>query len=339
MNTTNTYPAILNLIIGRQELSAEQIEFAFAGILKGIWTPAQTAAFLIAMKIKGETPLELAAAAAQMRSLAVPVKVDEDSIIDTCGTGGDGAGLFNISTAASFVAVGAGARVAKHGNRALSSASGSADVLVELGIPIDLPPDKIADMIMNNGFGFMFAPNHHPAMRHAAAVRKELGVRTMFNLLGPLANPARARRQVVGVFSPTLLLPYAETLAAAGATRAMTVHGDGLDEITIAAPSDIAEVNNGAVIRTTISPQDFGLSIASLDTLRVSSAVESAMLIRKIFAGENGPARDIVTLNAAAALVVADIADSFADGVLRAQQSLDSYAAQNALAAAIAAAA
>ena len=301
------------------------------GILEGAWTPAQTAGFLIALKIKGETVGELAAAARLMREMAVPVPLNDDSAVDTCGTGGDGAGLFNVSTAAAFVAAGAGARIAKHGNRALSGVSGSADALSELGVPLDLPPPRIAAMIREIGVGFMFAPNHHPAVRHAAPVRKELGVRTMFNLLGPMTNPAGVRRQVAGVFDAALLAPFAETLAAGGALRAMTVYGGGLDEISIAGETDIAELKDGAIVRRTIAPQDFGLPSASLDSLRVSSAAESADVIRGVLDGKKGAARDIVLLNAAAALIVADIAEDFADGVARAAEAVDSGAARKKL--------
>ncbi|MBE8158058.1 MAG: anthranilate phosphoribosyltransferase [Betaproteobacteria bacterium] len=331
MDAAHSYRELLTHLLARRDLAAAQMAAAMRGILEGAWTPAQTAGFLVALKIKGETPAEIAAAAAVMRAMAVPVPLDDDSAVDTCGTGGDGAGLFNISTAAAFVAAGAGARVAKHGNRALSGVSGSADVLSELGVTLNLTPQKIAAMIRDTGIGFMFAPNHHPAVRHAAPVRKELGVRTVFNLLGPMCNPAGVRRQVVGVYDLALLAPYAETLGAAGALRALVVYGGGLDEITIAGETDIAELKDGAVLRRTLSPEDAGLAAAPLDSLRVSSAAESAALIRRVLAGETGAARDIVLLNAAAALIVAEIADDFADGVRRAAAAIDSGAAQKKL--------
>ena len=334
MNKEFSYKEILECLLAQQALPDEQMRAAMYGILEGVWEPAQTAGFLIALKCKGETINELAAAAKCMREMAVPVPLQDDSAVDTCGTGGDGAGLFNISTAAAFVAAGAGARIAKHGNRALSGVSGSADVLSELGVPLDLSPHEIAAMIRNIGVGFMFAPNHHPAMRHAAPVRKALGVRTMFNLLGPMTNPAGVRRQVVGVYDPALLAPFAEALAAGGALRAMTVHGDGLDEIGIGGETEIAELRDGAIFRRTIAPEDFGLHSAPLESLRVSSAAESAAIIRAVLNGETGPARDIVLLNAAAALIVADIADDFADGTRRAAAAIDSGAAQKKLAAA-----
>ncbi|MGU9950778.1 MAG: anthranilate phosphoribosyltransferase, partial [Gammaproteobacteria bacterium WSBS_2016_MAG_OTU1] len=217
------YKELLAELLSRRNLSAGQMESAILAILQGVWTPAQTAGFLIAIKIKGETPEELAAAATAMRQMMTPASINDEQLVDTCGTGGDGAKLFNISTAAAFVAAAAGVRIAKHGNRAVSGSSGSSDVLAELGMPLDLSPDKIAECIRQTGIGFMFAPNHHPAMRHAAPVRKELGVRTMFNLLGPMTNPAGARRQVVGVYDPQLLTPYAETLTAIGTIRALVV--------------------------------------------------------------------------------------------------------------------
>ena len=336
MDAAHSYREILSRLLARRDLAAAQTESAVRGVLEGAWTPAQTAGFLVALKIKGETPAELAAAAKTMRQMAVPVPLNDESAVDTCGTGGDGAGLFNISTAAAFAAAGAGARVAKHGNRALSGVSGSADVLSELGVPLDLPPQKTAESIRETGFGFMFAPNHHPAMRHAAPVRKELGVRTVFNLLGPLSNPAGVRRQVVGVYDSALLAPYAETLGAAGALRAMVVHGGGVDEITVAGETEIAELKDGAVFRRTVSPEDAGLSEWTLDSLRVSSAAESAALVCKVLDGEKGAARDIVLLNAAAALIVADIAADFADGVRRAAESVDSGEARRRLKAAAA---
>lgn len=320
-------------VLARQELDAERMERLVGGILRGEWTSAQIAGFLVAIKARGETPAELAAAAKTMRQFASPVrtKSDPDSLVDTCGTGGDGAGLFNVSTAAAFVAAAAGARIAKHGNRALSGASGSADALAELGIPPDLPAEATAEMIDQIGVGFMFAPNHHPAMRHAAPVRKELGVRTMFNLLGPMTNPAGARRQLVGVYAPDLVLPYAETLASAGALRAMVAHGGGIDEISIAGETEIAELKDGAVMRRAVSPEDAGLAPAPLDSLRVSSPEESAAMIRQVLAGEKGPARDMVLMNAAATLIVADVAGDFLDGAQRAAEAVDSGAAQQKL--------
>lgn len=329
-----SYSSLLSQALARRELSPEEMTAAFNGILRGEWTPAQIAGFLIAMKVKGETPNELAAAAKTMRDMAQAVPLNDDSAIDTCGTGGDGGGIFNVSTAAAIVAAAAGAKVAKHGNRAMSGASGSADVLAELGVPLDLSPAEIAERIQRDNFGFMFAPNHHPAVRFAVPVRKELGVRTMFNLLGPMASPAGVRRQVVGVFDSQLLVPYLETLAAAGALRAMTVHGGGLDEITIAGETDIAELKEGALTRRTITPEDAGLQFAELDSLRVSSAAESAALIRRVLDGEKGAARDMTILNTAAALIVADIAEDFADGAAQAAKAIDSGAAKDKLAAA-----
>ena len=324
---------ILESLVARRDLSAEAMQDAIRGILTGAWTPVQTSAFLAAARAKGETPSEIAAAAAVMRELSekVPLHDLADSAIDTCGTGGDGAGLFNISTASAIVAAAAGARVAKHGNRAASSTSGSADVLAELGVSLDLSPPQIAECIRKIGIGFMFAPNHHPAMKHAVPVRKELGIRTLFNLLGPMTNPAGARRQVVGVFSAHLLPTYIEALIAGGATRAMVVHGGGLDEITIDGDTDIAEWKNGAVVHRAISPPDAGLRTAKLDSLRVGSAAESAEKVRAVLGGDAGAARDIVLLNTAAALQVADLADDFASGVMQAAAAIDSGAGKTKL--------
>ena len=300
------------MLVEGRNLPEDAIFAALDGILSGKWTMAQTAAFLTAMKIKGETPDELSAAARALRIKATPLPpISDKNAIDVCGTGGDGIGTFNISTAAAFVAAGAGATVAKHGNRAVSSTSGSSDILAKLGMPLDLSPAAVAECINNIGIGFMFAPNHHPAMKHVAGVRRELGTRTMFNLLGPLINPAGVGRQLIGVFSPDLLIPYAKTLAALGNTRSMVVHGDGLDEITIAGESEIAEIKDGAVIRYTIKPEDVGLSSASLSGLLVSSVEESEAIFLAVLEGEKGAARDIVLLNAAAALLVADWAKDF----------------------------
>ena len=301
-------------------------------ILGGEWTAAQSAAFLTAMKIKGETPKELAAAAGVMRNKVAAVSTPADkNAVDVCGTGGDGIGTFNISTAAAFVAAGAGVTVAKHGNRAVSSVSGSSDILLALGMPLDLSPTTVADSINTVGIGFMFAPNHHPAMKYVAGVRRELGIRTMFNLLGPLANPAGVKRQLVGVFSPQLLLPYAETLAALGGIRAMVVHGGGLDEITIAGDSEIAELKDGAVIRRTIRPEDAGLARADLNELLVSSAEESKTILLAVLAGKKGSTRDIVLLNAAAALIIADLAEDFPEAVAKAAEAIDKGAAEKKL--------
>ena len=328
----NHFSDILAMLVEGRNLPEDSIFAALDGILSGQWTMAQTAAFLTAMKIKGETSDELSAAARTLRIKATPLPpIADKNAIDVCGTGGDGIGTFNISTAAAFVAAGAGATVAKHGNRAVSSTSGSSDILAKLGMPLDLSPAAVAQCINNIGIGFMFAPNHHPAMKHVAGVRRELGTQTMFNLLGPLANPAGVGRQLIGVFSPNLLIPYAKTLAALGSARSMVVHGDGLDEITIAGESEIAEIKDGAIIRYAIKPEDVGLSSASLSGVLVSSVEESEAIFLAVLEGEKGAARDIVLLNAAAALLVADLAKDFPDAVSQAAAAIDQGAAKEKL--------
>ena len=324
------YRDILAALCGGNDLNADDMRAAMAGILGGEWTAAQTGAFLAAMKIKGETPAELAAAAQTMREHAVAVNAPPDAI-DMCGTGGDGARVFNVSTAATFVAAAAGAVVAKHGNRAVSGSSGSSDVLAALGVPLDMTPEKVGETISQTGVGFIFAPNHHPAMKHAAGVRRELGVRTMFNLLGPMTNPAGVARQVVGVFAPELVAPYAETLAALGAKRAMVVHGAGLDEITIAGETDYAEVEDGAVVRGTVAPEDAGLRRAQLSEIAAASVDESKKIVLAVLDGDKGAARDITILNAAAGLMVAGVASDFADGAKRAAEAIDNGSAKKKL--------
>lgn len=325
---------IISHLCDGRDLTDAQTQAMMRGILSGDWTSAQIAGALIALKIKGETPDEIAAAAAVMRDMATPVELDAATAaaaVDTCGTGGDGAGAFNISTTAAFVVAACGARVAKHGNRAMSGASGSADVLEALGMPMDMPPARIARLISTVGIGFMFAPNHHAAARHAAPARRELGIRTLFNLLGPLANPAGARRQVVGVFAAELLTPYAEVLGKLGATRAMVVHSNGLDEVSVCDETDIAEWRDGAVTRWVVAPDDVGLARAEREALQVGSVDESKARLLAVLAGEAGAGRDVVVMNAAAALMVADLADDFAAGVRRAQEAIDSGAAQRKL--------
>ncbi len=313
---------MLRGLCGGGDLPAGEMRGAMTSLLGGEWSAAQTAAFLTAMKIKGETPGELAAAAKVMREHALAVAAPADAI-DMCGTGGDGGGTFNISTTAVFVAAAAGARVAKHGNRAVSGKCGSSDLLAAFGMPLDLTAEKTAEVLAQTGVGFLFAPNHHPAMKHAAAPRREMGVRTMFNLLGPMTNPAGVRRQVVGVFSPELLAPYAETLAVLGAQRAIVVHGGGLDEFTIAGESDYAEVVDGAVVRGTVSPEDAGLRRAELSSIRAGTAEEAKTIAAGVLEGKPGAARDIVLLNAAAGLIVAGVAEDFAEGAKRAAEAVD----------------
>ncbi len=325
------YKTLLTSLIDGETLSPEAMQAMMHGILSGEWTPAQTAGALIALKVKGEKPSEIAAAAEVMRQFATAVTVDSDEVIDTCGTGGDGSGTFNISTTTAFVVAACGVPVAKHGNRAMSGASGSSDVLEKLGMPLTLSAERVAQLIKSVGIGFMFAPNHHAAMKHAVPVRRELGVRTLFNLLGPLTNPAGAKRQVIGVFAQDLLLPYAETLATLGAKHAMVVHGDGLDEVAISAPTNIAELKEGTIVRYTIAPEDVGLQRAEISAIQVTSIEESQQMLLSVLEGATGAARDIVLLNAAAGLMVADKVADFSAGVAMAAQAIDDGRARNKL--------
>ncbi|WP_353252035.1 anthranilate phosphoribosyltransferase [Salinisphaera sp. PC39] len=310
---------------------------AMRAIMTGAATPAQIGGFLVALRMKGETVAEIAAAAEVMRELATPVPVDPafaDELVDTCGTGGDRSGLFNVSTAAAFVVAAAGGRVAKHGNRSVSSKSGSADVLEAAGVRLDIPPEAVAECIRSLGVGFMFAPAHHGAMKHAIGPRRELGIRTVFNIIGPLTNPAGARNQVVGVFNGHLTEPLARVLAKLGSRHVLVVHGeDGLDELSINAPSRVSELRDGEVTSYKITPEDVGLERGSLDALRVDDAEASLALIRRAFAGERGIAADMVALNAGAALYTAGRADSIAAGVALARETLASGAAGDRLAA------
>lgn len=317
------YKDLLTRLTEGETLSSAQMQEMMRGILSGEWMPAQTAAALIALKIKGETPAEIAAAAQVMRQFSTRVEGVAADVVDTCGTGGDGSRTFNISTAAAFVAAACGVRIAKHGNRAMSGASGSSDVLDALGLPLTLPPARVAELINDIGIGFMFAPNHHAAMKHAVPVRRDLGVRTLFNLLGPLTNPAGARRQVVGVFAADLLLPYAETLATLGAERALVVHGGGLDEISISGSTDIAELHNGSIVRSTLTPEDAGLTRSALAEIQINSIDEAKAMLLTALDGTPGAARDIVLLNAAAVLKVAGKVEDFAAGVKMAAQAVD----------------
>ncbi len=318
----------LKLIIQRQDLTAEQMHDVMTQIMTGNATPAQIGGFLIGLSMKGETVTEIAAAADVMRSLATPVDITGDHIVDTCGTGGDGASTFNVSTASAFVVAAAGAKVAKHGNRSISSSSGSADVLEAAGVNLELTPDKVKHCIDSVGVGFMFAQKHHGAMKHAIGPRREMGVRTIFNLLGPLTNPARASHQVLGVFDKKWVRPMAEVLQTLGSQHVLVVHAeDGLDEISIGAETHIAELKNGQIETYTIKPEDFGMARSEIGQLTVKNANDSLDLIKAIFDGKTGPARDIVVLNAGAAIYAADIADTFEQGVDLAAAAIDSGAA------------
>ena len=305
-------------------LSQEEAAEAFDLVMSGAATPAQIGALVMGLRVRGETVDEIAGAARAMRAKVLTVRAPEGAI-DTCGTGGDGKGTFNISTCAAFVVAGAGVPVAKHGNRAISSRSGSADVLKELGVNIEASPETISRCIAECGLGFMFAPTHHAAMRHVAQVRTELGTRTIFNLLGPLANPAGAKYQIIGVFGKEWVEPIAQVLVLLGTIRAWVVHGsDGLDELTTTGISDVAVVDAGKVSTFRISPRNAGLPDARPEDLIGGNAVENAAHIRAVLGGLKGPLRDIVLLNAAAALLVAGKASTLREGVALASKSIDS---------------
>jgi len=311
-------------VVGQQDLSHEEMTAVMRQVMSGDATDAQIGGLLVALRMKGETIDEIAAAAGVMRELATPVDVPQDHLVDLVGTGGDGANLFNVSTGATFIASAAGARVAKHGNRSVSSTTGSSDVLETLGVPLDLSAEQVARAINEVGMGFMFAPAHHSAMRHAVGPRRELGMRTLFNILGPLTNPAGVQRQVLGVFSKDLCEPMAAALKALGSVHAMVVHShDGLDEISIADKTHVCELRSGDLTSYTLSPEDVGLTVQSLDGLNVSSAAESAALIRAALSSDKDEraqkAAAMLTINAGATLYVAGVAATIADGVALAE--------------------
>jgi anthranilate phosphoribosyltransferase len=323
--------ALADLLEGR-DLSREDARAVMGSVMSGEATPAQIAGFLIALRAKGETADEIAGCAEAMREHALPVRPRRADLVDTAGTGGDGAKTINISTAAALVAAAAGAGVAKHGNRAVSSASGSADVLEALGFKLELPADRIAQSIDELGFGFLFAPTHHPAMRHAAPVRRELAARTVFNVLGPLTNPAGARAQVVGVYAPELVRTIAEVLAQLGASRAFVVHGaGGIDELSPAGPNFVCEVVDGSVRTRNVDPLEFGLERCDPGELRGGSPEENASAIRAVFAGENGGRRSAVLLNAAGAIAAGGHAEDLREGLELARRAVDSGAAEDRL--------
>lgn len=319
-------------VIEHHDLSSEDMTAVMQQIMTGEATPAQIGGFLVGLQMKGETITEIAAAAKVMRSLATPVEISGDHVVDTCGTGGDGASTFNVSTASAFVVAAAGAKVAKHGNRSISSSSGSADVLEAAGINLDITPSEVKHCIDSIGVGFMFAQKHHGAMKFAIGPRREMGVRTIFNLLGPLTNPAQAKRQVLGVYDRKWVEPMAHVLKALGSEHVLVVHAeDGLDEISIGSDSFVAELKNGAITCYTVSPEDFGLQRHDISALAVSDAQQSLTIIKEIFAGKSGPARDIVVLNAGAAIYAADLATSLREGIQFAQTQIDNGAAQQKL--------
>ncbi|MFL2759617.1 MAG: anthranilate phosphoribosyltransferase [Dehalococcoidia bacterium] len=322
---------LIEKLVQKENLTFDESKSAMTLIMEGEATPSQFGSLITALRMKGETVDEVSGMASVMRSMSLHVQA-EDDLIDTCGTGGDGFGTFNISTAAAFVAAGAGQKIAKHGNRAMSSKSGSADVLEALGVNIQLLPDQISKCIEETGFGFMFAQSFHPSMKYAAGPRREMGIRTVFNLLGPLTNPAGAARQIIGVADPLVGELMAKALGRLGSKKALVVHGDdGLDEITISTSSTVWELESGRVKKYQINPQDFGLSVSSLDQIKADNAVESASLIRTVLAGERSAARDIVLLNAGASLFVAGLSDKFDECISIGADAIDSGRAMKSL--------
>ena len=321
-------PSAIRAVIERRNLSGDEMRAVMRRIMTGQATPAQIGGFLVGLRVKGETVEEITAAAGVMRELATPVNVSGPHVVDTCGTGGDGAGTFNISTAAAFVVAAAGGKVAKHGNRSVSSKSGSADVLETAGVNLDLTPEQVARCIDEVGVGFLFAPKHHGAMKHAIGPRREMGVRTIFNLLGPLTNPANAPNQVLGVFSDQWVEPLAEVLQRLGSRHVLVVHAeDGMDEISIGADTRVGELKDGRVRVFTIQPEQFGLKRSNISKLAVSSPAESLAMVEKALKNEPGPARDIVALNAGAAIYVSGLAPDLGAGIKTALAVLASGAA------------
>lgn len=320
-------------MLEQRDLTGSEMRAVMGRIMGGEATPAQIGGFLVGLRMKGETIDEITAAAEVMRSLATMVPVARDRhLVDTCGTGGDGTRTLNISTAATFVVAAAGGRVAKHGNRSVSSRSGSADVLEAAGVRLDLSPGAIAQCIEEVGVGFLFAPRHHLAMQHAIGPRREMGVRTIFNMLGPLTNPAGAPNQLAGVFHARLLPVFAEVLRRLGSEHALVVHArDGLDELSIGAETDVVELHHGVIRQYSVAPEDFGLARTPLAALVVADAQESLARIQAAFQGERGPVRDVVALNSGAAIYAAGLAPELGSGVARALEVIDSGAAMDRL--------
>ncbi|WP_062226136.1 anthranilate phosphoribosyltransferase [Aureimonas frigidaquae] len=325
--TTGLKPLLAKVANG-EALSREQARSAFSVLMSGDATPAQIGGFLMALRVRGETVDEIAGAVDMLRAHMARVEDVDPEAIDIVGTGGDHAGTLNISTCTAFVVAGCGVTVAKHGNRALSSRSGAADVLTALGVDVDLPPQAISGVIRQAGIGFMFAPTHHSAMRFVGPTRVELGTRTIFNMLGPLANPAGVGRMLLGVYDGAWLEALAMSLDALGARKAWVVHGEGLDEITLCGRTDVVELDDGRIRSFTITPEEFGLSRCTLDAIRGGEGPENAQALRKVLDGAPGAYRDIVLLNAGAALVVAGRVSHMADGVAMAAGAIDSGAAR-----------
>ncbi|HET9580242.1 MAG TPA: anthranilate phosphoribosyltransferase [Usitatibacter sp.] len=328
--TTFTPLEAINRLCDKREIFYDEMVDLMRQVMQGQVPPVQLAAILMGLHVKTESVSEIAAAASVMREFSTKVDAAEvEHLVDTCGTGGDKMHTFNISTTAAFVSAAAGARVAKHGGRSVSSKSGSADVLEAFGVNLALTPDQVALCIREVGLGFMFAPNHHPAMKHAAPVRKELGMRTILNILGPLTNPAGAPNQVMGVFHPDLVGIQARVLKMLGSRHVLTVHGhDGLDEITITGPTFVAELKHDFITEYTIEPKQFGLDTAPLESIQVKGPEESRARVEAVLANEPGPSRDVVVVNAAAALYVSGVAGSLWDGVAMARDALETGAAR-----------
>ena len=333
-----TLSDVIKSVIQQHDLSHDEMTAVMQLIMTGEATPAQIGGFLVGLSMKGETTTEIAAAAKVMRNLATPVDISGNHVVDTCGTGGDGASTFNVSTASAFVVAAAGAKVAKHGNRSISSSSGSADVLEAAGVNLEISPEQVKYCVDTVGVGFMFAQKHHGAMKHAIGPRREMGIRTVFNLLGPLTNPAQAPNQVLGVFDKQWVEPMAHVLKELGSHHVLVVHADdGLDEISIGSATSVAELKDGSISTYTIQPEDFNLQRSSIDQLAVNNAQESLTMITDIFAGKRGGARDIVVLNAGAAIYAANLTDSLEKGIELAKTHIDNGNAQQKLDALIAA--
>lgn len=323
----------IKAVIDKKHLNESDMLDVMNSIMTGQTTDAQIGAFLVGLSMKGETIEEITASAKVMRSLATPVEIKSNKyLVDTCGTGGDGLGLFNISTASAFVVAAAGGKVAKHGNRSISSKSGSADVLESAGVNLNLSPSLISECITQIGVGFMFAPAHHSAMKHAIGPRKELAVRTIFNVLGPLTNPAKAPNQVMGVYDKNLIEPIANVLKELGSRHVMVVHSDdGLDEFSIADKTYVAELKDGNISTYSVHPEDFGLTLGDLKDIRADNADASLALITEAFSGRNGTAKNIISLNAGAAIYVSGLTTSLQSGIDRANQVLSDGSSQKKL--------
>lgn len=327
MATTFTLQQAIKAVTENQDLTADEMSATMRLIMTGEATPAQVGGFLIGLRMKGESIDEITAAAGVMRELASKVEVDKQNLVDTCGTGGDASGSFNISTASAIVVAAAGGRVAKHGNRSISSKSGSADVLETAGVNLEISPQQVAECVNEIGVGFMFAPLHHSAMKHAIGPRREMAVRTIFNVLGPLTNPAGAPNQVLGVFSKQLVEPLAHVLKRLGSKHVLVVHAeDGMDEISISSETFVAELKHDEIISYSVKPEDFDMQRAELSQIRARDSAHSLEIIKAVFNNEAGPAKDIVCLNAGAAIYAAGLTSSLIDGVDKAQQVIASGA-------------